>query len=102
MNKRPIPQAALDDPNAVEMLSVWIAQRALHCSLKIGMHDEMGISEAKAWGKILADAARHVSKAYAQSAGGDADDVLSRIRSSFDDELNDPTTPISGGFVKKN
>jgi len=28
MNERPIPDAALDDDNAVEMLRVWIAKKS--------------------------------------------------------------------------
>ncbi|MYN42917.1 DUF5076 domain-containing protein [Duganella sp. FT109W] len=64
MNERPIPSAARRDIDAVEMLRVWVAEKQLHCSLKIGMYrDGMGIDEELAWGTILADAARHILKA---------------------------------------
>ncbi|KAB8042291.1 DUF5076 domain-containing protein [Janthinobacterium aquaticum] len=64
MNERPIPLAAQRNIDAVEILRVWVAERQLHCSLKIGMYrDGMGIDEELAWGVILADAARHISKA---------------------------------------
>jgi hypothetical protein len=44
------------------MLRVWIAERKLHCSMKVGMYREtMKIPEEKAWGVILADVARHVA-----------------------------------------
>ena len=39
-NERPIPQAALRDATAVEILRVWIAEKKLHCSLKVGMYRE--------------------------------------------------------------
>ena len=35
LNQRPIPEAALRDEDAVEMLRVWIAERGLHCSMKV-------------------------------------------------------------------
>jgi hypothetical protein len=38
MNERPIPEAALHDPNSVEMLRVRVAAGQLHCSLKVGMY----------------------------------------------------------------
>jgi len=40
LNQRPIPEAALRDKDAVEMLRVWIAGNGLHCSLKVGMYGE--------------------------------------------------------------
>ena len=36
----PIPEAALRDGNSVEMLRVWIAEKKLHCSIKVGMYQE--------------------------------------------------------------
>jgi hypothetical protein len=46
------------------MLRVWIAEKKLHCSMKVGMYREtMNIPEEKAWGKILADVARHFANA---------------------------------------
>lgn len=54
MNERPIPAAAKRDPDSVEMLRVWVAEKQLHSSLKIGMYrDGMGIDEEAAWGTIL-------------------------------------------------
>ena len=64
LNQRAIPEAALRDSNAVEMLRVWIAEQGLHCSLKVGMYRESTtVPEEKAWAKILADVARHVANA---------------------------------------
>ena len=40
LNERVIPEAALRDENSVEMLRVWIAEKKLHCSMKIGMYRE--------------------------------------------------------------
>jgi hypothetical protein len=100
MNERPIPEAAQRDPNAVEMLRVWVAEEKLHCSLKIGMYREtMDVEEETAWGTILADAARHI--AIALSSGYDIDEqvALGEIRARFNAELASPSSDAIGGFV---
>jgi hypothetical protein len=103
MNERPIPDAALDDDNAVEMLRVWIAKKKLHCSMKVGMYKEAGgrVSEEKAWGIVLADTARHIARALESGYSENASEVIRKIRESFENELNRPTSSLEGGFVRK-
>jgi hypothetical protein len=80
MNERPIPEAALRDENAVEMVRVWIAEKKLHCSIKIGMYREgMNIPEEKAWGTILADITRHIANAMEQAYGEDKLNTLRAV-----------------------
>ncbi|MBO1748479.1 DUF5076 domain-containing protein [Stenotrophomonas sp. SI-NJAU-1] len=103
MNERPIPKAALEDENSVEMLRVWIAKRGLHCSMKVGMYRETtNISEEKAWGVILADAARNIADALHSGYGVDAKTALHLIQENFHAELDDPTSSTKGGFVNRN
>jgi DNA-binding GntR family transcriptional regulator len=102
MNERPIPEAALEDEDSVEMLRVWIAAKKLHCSMKVGMYRETTkIPEEKAWGMILADAARHVANALESGYGVDAKTALHKIRASFINELGNPTSDAEGEFVKR-
>lgn len=102
LNQRPIPEAALRDADAVEMLRVWIAQQGLHCSMKVGMYREtMNVAEEKAWGTILADVARHIANALQAGYSTDAADSLQKIRASFLEELGDPTSEATGDFVRK-
>jgi Domain of unknown function (DUF5076) len=102
LNQRPIPEAAMRDVDAVEMLRVWIAEEKLQCSLKIGMyHETEGVSEQHAWGVILADVARHVASALATGYGLDKDESLKKIRDSFAKELGAPTSTAEGAFVQK-
>jgi Domain of unknown function (DUF5076) len=101
MNERVVPEAALRDPNALELLRVWIAERGLHCSLKIGWYKERGLSEPDAWGTILSDVARHVADALAKGYDLDRSDVLSKIGYRIQEELKKPTSPTSGDFVTK-
>lgn len=101
-NQRPIPEAALRDSDAVEMLRVWIAERGLHCSIKVGMYREStNLAEEVAWGKILADVARHISDALQHGYDQDAEEVLQGIRDAFLKEIGDPTTEIKGDYVRK-
>ncbi len=103
LNQRPIPEAALRDPDAVEMLRVWIAENKLHCSIKVGMYREtMSIQEEDAWGTILADVARHIANALESGYSTNADESLQKIRDGFTKELRSPTSEAKGDFVKKN
>lgn len=102
LNQRPIPEAALRDENAVEMLRVWIAERGLHCSLKVGMYREtMNVPEERAWGTILADVAKHVASALQSGYSTDSVESLQKIRDSFIKELGAPTSEAKGDFVRK-
>lgn len=100
MNERPIPPAALRDENSVEMLRVWIAERRLHCSMKVGLYqDSMGIPEADAWGTILADVTRHLADALESQYGIRKEDSISKITSALLDEISKPTSKTNGGFA---
>lgn len=102
VNQRPIPEAALRDKDAVEMLRVWIAERGLHCSIKVGMYRETtNVSEEKAWGTILADVAKHIANALESGYSANRVDSLQKIRDSFIKELGAPTSEAKGGFVHK-
>lgn len=102
LNQRPIPEAALRDKDAVEMLRVWIAERGLHCSIKVGMYREtMNIPEEKAWGTILADIARHIARALESGYSMDAARSLDKIRQHFLEEIADPTSEAKGGFLQR-
>ena len=102
MNERPIPEAALLDENSVEMLRVWIADKRLHSSLKIGMYREtMKVKEEKAWGRILADVARHIADALEEAYSANREDSLSEIRAAFNRQLDEPKTSVKGDFVQK-
>jgi len=102
LNERPIPEAALRDADAVEMLRVWIAEKKLHCSLKVGMYRETtSIPEEKAWGTILADVARHVANALQSGYSTDATASLKEIRDAFVKELGAPTSDAKGSFVQR-
>jgi len=101
-NQLSIPEAAICDEDSVEMLRVWIAERQLHCSVKVGIYQEtMNIPEEKAWGTILADAARHLANALESRYSTNATESLQKIRDVFIKELAGPTSDAKGDFAKK-
>lgn len=95
MQERPIPPEAMDDPDSMEMIRVWIAKGGLHCSMKAGFYEDRGIPEANAWGIILADIARHVERAL--SLGWNKrHPAVDIIIESMMTELREPTSKITG------
>ncbi|MHC2435401.1 DUF5076 domain-containing protein [Bradyrhizobium sp. USDA 4451] len=100
MNERPIPEAALRDKNAVELLRVWIAEQQLQCSMKVGMYRETtNVAEGRAWGIILADVTRHLAMALEAGYSADRDKTIREIRDCYLKELEDPTSGATGEFV---
>lgn len=93
-----IPPAAQRDEKAVQMLSAWIAEKGLHCSLNVGMWEENGRPEAPAWGILLADAVRHIANALQEQYGHPAPDTVAAILESLHGELGEPTSQVTGAF----
>lgn len=70
MNELKIPEGVMDDPNATEMIRVWIGNRDIHVSMLLGMWEEASnhdIDEREAWGEMLADLIRHIANGLTQS-----------------------------------
>lgn len=93
-----IPPAAQRDDHAIQMVSAWIAEHGLHCSLNIGMWNAQGKDEASAWGILVADLIRHVANAMQDQTGISAESAMSRLLHSLHRELDEPTSAVSGGF----
>ena len=93
-----IPPAAQRDENAVQMLSAWIAENGLHCTLNLGMWEANGKPEAAAWGIHLADVIRHIASAIEEEHGVEATTTLEKIVKSLHAELDEPTSKVRGGF----
>ena len=100
MKVQQVPEAALRDPEAVELARVWVAEHGLHCSLKIGMyHESHDVDERRAWGTILADMTRHIANALRDAYGLDAEKSIDLIRDAYIAELASPTSDTKGSFV---
>lgn len=93
-----IPPAAQRDENSVQVLSAWIAERRLHCTLNIGFFEAAGHTESKAWGILLADLVRHIGNAIAEERGTPADETVGAVIASMHSELDLPTSDGFGEF----
>jgi hypothetical protein len=89
MSELPTPPDAANDPTAMEVLRAWLIGDALHCSLDAGVFEDPA-----SWGAVLADLARHISRALQESDGSDPQATLRAIRDTFAEEL---TEHPSGG-----
>ena len=99
-NPLPAPAPAERDESSVEMISAWIAENGLHCSINVGMYQNSpNIQEETAWGMLLADVAGHVSDALAKSGfTSNQNDALRMIVESFNREIETATSARKGGF----
>jgi Domain of unknown function (DUF5076) len=81
-----VPPAALER-GGVEILRAVVVDGALHVSLRPAFDDP------QAWGMLLADVARHVSRIYQNEGKAPEARTLERVRMMFDAELDSPTDP---------
>jgi Domain of unknown function (DUF5076) len=93
-----VPPAAQRDDESVQMLSAWIAENGLHCTLHVGMWQGQGRSESSAWGILLADVIRHIGNAMQVELGADPTVTVNEVVRSTLAELEQPTSPAQGGF----
>jgi hypothetical protein len=97
LNEMTIPEAALRDENAVELLRAWVAERRLQCSSKLGRYQETkDIPEGRAWGVILADVTRHVAMAMEAAYSADRMQIVQEIRENYLKELGRRTADATG------
>jgi hypothetical protein len=81
-----IPPAAMEQ-GGVEVLRAVIIDGALHVSLRRAFDD------AEAWGMLIADVTRHIARIYAKENVMSEDQVIERIRSIYDAEMDAPSDP---------
>ena len=93
-----VPPAAQRDEEAIQMLSAWIAENGLHCSMKVGMWQKNGQNEPRAWGVLLADVVRHLANAVEEEFGEPADKTADLIVQSIQREFDEPTSRAIGSF----
>jgi hypothetical protein len=81
-----IPPAAMEQ-GGVEVLRAVIIDGSLHVSLRRAFDD------AEAWGMLIADVTRHVARIYAKENVMSEDQVIERIRSIYEAEMDAPSDP---------
>jgi hypothetical protein len=79
-----VPPAALEQ-GGVEILRAVIVDGALHVSLR------RAFDEPDPWGMLLADLTRHVARIYGTESNLTQDQVIERVRSLYEAEMDNPT-----------
>jgi len=79
-----IPPAALEQ-GGVEVLRAVIVDGGLHVSLRRAFDD------VEAWGMLIADVTRHIARIYATESTLTEDEVMERVRSLYNAEMDSPT-----------
>ena len=88
-----VPPAALEQ-GGVEILRAAIVAGGLHVSLRRAFDDP------EAWGMLIADVARHAARIFARETSWTEEEVLERVRSMFDAEMDAPTDPGSTAAMR--
>jgi Domain of unknown function (DUF5076) len=89
-----IPRSCEQDPNSVELASVWHCGSQYVIVIQIGFFEANGVDEAVAWGQILADTANKIL-GQESAAGALLENVLDLVRR----ELKSPTSNRKGDFA---
>jgi hypothetical protein len=79
-----VPPAALEQ-GGVEILRAVIIDGDLHVSLRRAFDDP------DPWGMLIADVTRHIARIYATEGNLSQDQVIERVRTIYDAELDQPT-----------
>jgi hypothetical protein len=95
----PCPDPVAGDPNATEMIRVWLAHNAPQVAVRLGMWDEAGVDEREAWGYLLADVVRHVSRGLAEQCGWEPAETTGRVLDALLKYSQDGRGPAEGRFV---
>ncbi|HET9284789.1 MAG TPA: DUF5076 domain-containing protein [Candidatus Angelobacter sp.] len=90
-NELLVPPIAESDPNAIEVVRVWVAKGGQHVSL-----NPLVWKDSQAWGIVLADLAGHVANAYEQELGLDRQATMRKITDLLLAELKNPTDTARG------
>ena len=81
-----VPPAALEH-GGVEVLRAVIVDGALHVSLRRAFDDP------DPWGMLIADVTRHIARIYATESKLTQDQVVERVRTIYEAEMDHPTDP---------
>jgi hypothetical protein len=79
-----VPPPALEH-GGYEVIRAAISDGNLHVSLR------RAFDEPEVWGILLADVARHIGRIYALEASMREDEVVERVRTMFEAEMDRPT-----------
>jgi len=97
-----LPLTIRGDDEAVEMLRIWISEGTIKVSPNIGLwaDADTDVDERDAWGRLLADTIKHISRGLALGHNMDRIETATRIRDELLFNLSSHEGAIDGKFVE--
>lgn len=83
----PRPDSTSDDPNATEMIRIWLAHNSLQITVRLGMWSDDHRDEKEAWGYLFADVIRHISQGLAVRSNWEPDETMRCILESLSQHI---------------
>lgn len=99
MSELKLPEGIQGDPNAMEILRVWVGNKDIQVSMLLGMWEQASdfdIDEREAWGELLADLIRHIANGLTQSHDYQRDASERRIANALLTHLGYGADTIKG------
>jgi hypothetical protein len=95
MRTLPIPPAANEDKDSLEMLRAWV----INGDLQISMSSWIWKHDVAPWGQLLSETIYHLATAISEETKQPKEDILSDIKQSLDHHFENPRDCLIGDFV---
>nr|WP_315481358.1 DUF5076 domain-containing protein [uncultured Undibacterium sp.] len=104
MRELVIPIENAGDPDATEMIRVWLGNGSCNISLLLGMYEDAedcDIDELEVWGNILSDIAQHIANGFKQSHDWDEVKTMAKLRHHFNQAIKEHAPGLEGHYLKE-
>ena len=92
----PIPEPALEDSDAWEVVRAWIANDGMHCTMCVGQWTP------HTWGILFSDIVRHVVDADVEATGRYNRELIRVITDKYMDEVTDLVQELDAYYARRN
>lgn len=104
MRELTIPVENAGDPDATEMIRVWLGNGSCNISLLLGMYEDAedcDIDELEVWGNILSDIAQHIANGFKQSHDWDEVKTMAQLRHHFNQAIKERAPELEGHYINE-
>jgi hypothetical protein len=95
MRQLPIPPAAKEDKDSLEMLRAWV----INGDLQVAMSSWVWRDDVTPWGQLLSETIHHLSTALQSETGRPRSEIAAEIKKSLDHHFANPRDCLTGDFV---
>ena len=95
MRQLPIPPAAKEDQDSLEMLRAWV----INGDLQVAMSSWVWKEDAAPWGQLLSETIHHLATALEAETKRPRAEIAAEIKKSLDHHFDNPRDCLIGDFV---